>query len=120
MEEIMMRLKGLGIDCEKAEGVFEDRKAYVDAVRGFFVSQDFMRLGQSINHAQWQAAAMKAGKMSARAKELGVVGIEKQMTGIRMNINAKKKEEALGLLSLIIQKRVKTVEFFQELKREEK
>lgn len=120
MEEIIVRLKGLGIDFEKAECTFEDTKAYVDAVREFFLSQDFMRLGQSVNRSQWQAAAMKARKMSVRAKELGVVGIERQMTGVRMNINSKNKEEALGLLSLVVQKRVKIVEFFQNIKRDER
>ena len=120
MEERIVRLKGLGIDMDKAEGAFEDTEAYLNAVREYFTSQDFMRLGQAVGRSQWQAAAMKARKMSVRAGELGIVGIERQMTGIRMNINAKNKEEVLGLLALVVQKRVKVLTYFQEIKRDEK
>ena len=40
--------------------------------------------------------------------------------GIRMNINAKNKEEVLGLLANVIQKRVKILTYFQNIKRDEK
>lgn len=113
MEEILVELKLLGADKTAANIEFADDKEYVNAIRDFFFSQDFMRLGQSVNRAQWQAASMKAMKMSARAKEIGCVGIEKTMTGIRQNINTKNKEQVLQLLALLTQKRVKIITFFQ-------
>lgn len=113
MKEILMHLKRLGVDYEKASGAYEDKDEYVEAVRVFFCSLDFMRLGYAINRKQWQGAAAKAMKMSKTARELGCVGIEKQMTGIRLNINNRNSEEALQLLSVIISKRVRIIEYFQ-------
>ncbi len=118
MEEVFAKLKVLGVDVQKAESEFERADDYADAVREYFSSLDFMRLGQALSRKQWQAASMKAMKMSVRARELGCVGIEKQMTGIRMNINSKNADEALQLLSLIVAKRVKILNYFQDRKKD--
>lgn len=62
---------------------------------------------------------MKAMKMSNRARELGCVGIEKPLNGIRMNINYRNDQEALQLLSVLITKRVRILAYFQGNKGEE-
>lgn len=82
-------------------------KDYIDNVKAFVKSMDFMRLGQAINHNQWQAAAMKASKMSAEAKRLGITGFERPLTGIRQNINRRNSKEALRVMSVLITIRVR-------------
>ncbi len=120
MDEIITQLKAFGIDFDKSRGAFAEKEEYLSAVCNFFNSKDFMRLGQSVNRQQWQAAAMQARKISDKANDLGIFAIERQMKGIRMNINAKNKEEVLGLLANVIQKRVKILSYFQNIKRDEK
>lgn len=69
-------------------------------------SLDFMKLGQAINHEQWQAAAMIVRRMDMKAKEVGITGFERQFTGIRQCINRKEKAQAKQVLSIVINKRV--------------
>lgn len=123
MEEknrMIEHLKGLGVDFEASEfaaSSAETGKAqFVKEVDKFFHSLDFMRLGQAVSHGQWQSAGMKVMKMSAKAKSLGCVGMERQFTGIRGAINRRNSEEALHFLALIITKRVRIVNFYQNLK----
>ncbi len=119
MDKELLQLKKLGADYEQAVLQIAEKEAYAEAVKAFFSSHDFMRLGQAIHHKQWQAASMKAMKMSNRARELGCVGIEKSLNGIRMNINCRNDQEALQLLSVLITKRVRILAFFQGNKGEE-
>ena len=83
---------------------------YLEEVTSFVRSLEFMRLGQAISHKQWQAAAMKANKLTKEIQKLGITGFERPMTGVRQNVNRKNGEEALQALSLIINKRVKLLE----------
>lgn len=69
-------------------------------------SLDFMKLGQAINHEQWQAAAMIVRRMDMKAKEVEIDGFERQYTGIRQYINRKDKVQAKQVLSIVINKRV--------------
>lgn len=119
MDNELQQLKKLGADYEQAMPQIREKEAYTEAVKAFFSSHDFMRLGQAIHHKQWQAASMKAMKMSNRARELGCVGIEKPLNGIRMNINYRNDQEALQLLSVLITKRVRILAYFQGNKGEE-
>lgn len=119
MDNELLQLKKLGADYEQAMPQIREKEAYTEAVKAFFSSHDFMRLGQAIHHKQWQAASMKAMKMSNRARELGCVGIEKPLNGIRMNINYRNDQEALQLLSVLITKRVRILAYFQGNKGEE-
>lgn len=125
MEEknrMIEQLKGLGVDFEASEfaaSSAENAKAqFVDEVDEFIHSLDFMRLGQAVSHGQWQSAGMKVAKMSAKAKSLGCVGLERQFAGIRGAINRRNSEEALHILALIITKRVRIVTFYQNVKSE--
>lgn len=124
-QEKLQKLKGLGVDIEKsqwtkAEGDCTDAEIsqsdakhyedYVEELAKFVRSLEFMRLGQAISHKQWQAAAMKATKLTKEVQRLGITGFERPMTGVRQNVNRKNGEEALQALSLIINKRVKMLE----------
>lgn len=132
-QEKIQKLKGLGVDIEKSEWTTmrepeadygendgqdattckseEQRyESYIEELTKFIRSLEFMRLGQSISHKQWQAAAMKATKLTKEVQRLGIIGFERPMTGVRQNVNRKNAEEALQALSLIINKRVKMLE----------
>ena len=102
-------LKAKGIDFEAS--VYNDEEEFYKNLSAFINSYDFMRLGQSIHHSQWQAAAMKAQKMTQTAKNLGMTGWEHLFTGIRQNINRKNEKEALQILSQMIAKRVQVKEY---------
>lgn len=110
MEEIVNQLRSLGADIEASQYLPEDKENYVNAVKGFVRSMDFMRLGQAINHKQWQAAAMKINKMSAEARQLGMTRWERPFAGIRQNINRRNQPEALQILATIVAMRVKMME----------
>ena len=80
----------------------------------FINSLDFMKLGQAINHEQWQAAAMIVRRMDMQAKQAGLTGFERQFTGIRQCINRKDKPQAKQVLSIVISKRVQMMNQMKE------
>lgn len=107
--ELTDLLKGNGIDYSASS--YEDEEAFHADVKAFIHSYEFLQLGQSINRKQWQAAGMKAQKMSAKAKKLGMTGWENLFTGIRQNVARKNQEEALQVMASITTKRVKLMKF---------
>ncbi len=122
-QEKIQRLKGAGADIQKSVYVTDQSteqsmeqveatimEKYLEEVTSFVRSLEFMRLGQAISHKQWQAAAMKANKLTKEIQRLGIIGFERPMTGVRQNVNRKNGEEALQALSLLINKRVKLLE----------
>lgn len=82
------------------------QKVGYDKQKAFLSGLDFMKLGQAINHEQWQSAAMIIQRMSKNAKDAGVGEFDRLFTGIRQNINRKNTYEAKQLLSLVVNKRV--------------
>lgn len=80
----------------------------------FIYGLDFMKLGQAINHEQWQSAAMIIRRMDMRAKEVGITGFDRQFTGIRQCINRKDKLQAKQVLSIVINKRVQMMKQMKE------
>lgn len=103
--ELVDTLKLNGIDFSASE--YEDEDLFLNEVKTFIHSYEFMQLGQAVNRKQWQAAGMKIQKMSAKAKRLGMIGWENQFTGMKQNIARKNDREALQILSLMTTKRVK-------------
>ena len=103
--EMINQLKINGIDFASSE--YTEESLFVEDVKAFLRSYEFMQLGQAINRKQWQAAGMKIQKMSAKAKKLGMCGWENQFLGIKQNIARKNDQEALQILSLVTTKRVK-------------
>ena len=89
---------------------------YTQQQCNYINSLDFMKLGQAINHEQWQAAAMIVRRMDMKAKEVGITGFERQFTGIRQCINRKDKAQAKQVLSIVVSKRVQIIQRIQEEK----
>ena len=87
---------------------------YTQEQRQFINSLDFMKLGQAINHEQWQSAAMIVRRMDSKAKEVGMNGFERQFTGIRQCINRRDKAQAKQVLSIVVNKRVQLIKQMQE------
>lgn len=103
--EIIDQLRLNGIDFTASE--YEEEAIFVEDVKAFIHSYEFMQLGQAINRKQWQAAGMKIQKISAKAKKLGMTGWNNQFMGIKQNIARKDEKEALQILALLTTKRVK-------------
>ena len=103
--ELLDTLKLNGIDFSSSE--YEDEVLFLNDVKTFIHSYEFMQLGQAVNRKQWQAAGMKIQKMSAKAKKLGMTGWENLFTGIRQNIARKNDMDALQIMASVINKRVK-------------
>ena len=103
--EILDQLRLNCIDFAASE--YEDDSLFVEDVKSFMRSYEFMQLGQAVNRKQWQAAGMKIQKMSAKAKKLGMTGWTNQFTGMKQNIARKNDKEALQILALMTTKRVK-------------
>lgn len=103
--EIVDQLRLNGIDFIASE--YKEEALFVEDVKAFIHSYEFMQLGQVINRKQWQAAGMKIQKMSAKAKKLGMTGWENQFMGMKQNIARKNDQEALQILALMTTKRVK-------------
>lgn len=99
------QLKTNGIDF--GASIYDDEEKYIADLKAFIQSYEFIQLGQSIHRKQWQAAGMKIQKMSAKAKNLGMIGWEQLFVGIRQNIARKNDAEALQIMSVMITKRVK-------------
>ena len=63
--ELLDMLKLNGIDFSSSE--YEDEVLFLNDVKTFIHSYEFMQLGQAVNRKQWQAAGMKAGKINLPA-----------------------------------------------------
>lgn len=87
---------------------------YTEEQCQFIKSLDFMKLGQALNHEQWQSAAMIIRRMDNKAKEVEITGFERQFTGIRQCINRKDKVQAKQILSIVVNKRVQLMKQIQE------
>ena len=80
----------------------------------FIKSKDFMKLGQSIEHNNWQLAGMIAQRMQRNAKSAGVSDFDRQLVMIKQCIGGRQKTEALNALAGIVNKRVKMLSLIQE------
>lgn len=80
---------------------------YTEEQLKFLKSLDFMKLGQAINHEQWQSAAMIVRRLDACALDVGFADFERQFTGLRQCINRKNVYEAKQILALVVNKRAK-------------
>lgn len=72
----------------------------------FLKSKDFLKLGQAIEHANWQVAGMTAARMQKNAKEIGINDFDRQLIMIKQCIAGRKKNEAQNILASIVAKRV--------------
>ena len=80
----------------------------------FLKSYDFMKLGQAINHKNWQVAAMTIQRMQGRVQELGLEMFERQCTGIRQCILHKNDKQAKDILALVMAKRAQLLKCEEE------
>lgn len=80
---------------------------YTEKQLQFLKSLDFMKLGQAINHGQWQSAAMIVRRLDNFAHEAGFNDFERAFTGIRQSINRKDIYEAKQIMANVVNKRVK-------------
>ena len=72
----------------------------------FLRSKDFLKLGQAIDHGNFQVANMTAQRLQKNAKEAGISDFDRQLLMIKQCIIGKKKQEALNSLASITTKRV--------------
>ena len=78
-----------------------------DQLELFLKSLDFMKLGQTIEHENWQIAGMTAQKLQKHAKEAGTALFDRQFINIKQCIGQKNKKQAQDILAVIIAKRTK-------------
>ena len=77
----------------------------------FLKSMDFMRLGQNINHEQWQAAYMCLRRMEDNRKAVGFEEYAKHFYNLKAAINRRDVRAAKQILSLIVNIRAKWLNF---------
>lgn len=81
----------------------------------FVDSYDFMRLGQSISHGDWNAAMMIVTRMQREAHDEGLSEIfDFNLSGLRGCILSRDKVQAQDILAVITAKRVKLIRDRQE------
>lgn len=83
----------------------------------FLKSYDFMKLGQAVNHKNWQVAAMTVQRMQSRIKELELDVFERQFTGIRQCILHKNDKQAKDILALVMAKRAQFLKAYDSQER---
>lgn len=71
----------------------------------FLRSYDFMKLGQAINHQNWQVAAMTVQRMQKTAQELGMDMFERQLMNVRQCVIHKQARQAKDILAVMMAKR---------------
>ena len=71
----------------------------------FLKSYDFMKLGQAIEHGNWQVAAMTTQRMQKKAQELEMDMFVRQLTNIRQCIMHKQGKAAKDVLALMVARR---------------
>ena len=85
---------------------------YTEAQIEFLKCMDFMRLGQAIDHKQWQSASMIVRRLDDMAREAGINDFERAFTGIRQSINRKDIYEAKQIMAIVVNKRAKYLNDF--------
>lgn len=73
----------------------------------FLKSKDFMKLGQAINHKNWQVAGMTCMRLQKNAAEAGITEFTLNLTGLKQCIIHKEAKQALDILAVVVSKRVK-------------
>lgn len=71
----------------------------------FLKSYDFMKLGQALDHKNWQIAAMTLQRMQKSAQEAELDTFERQFVSIRQCVIHKQGKQAKDILALVIAKR---------------
>lgn len=71
----------------------------------FLKSYDFMKLGQALDHKNWQIAAMTVQRMQRGAQEAELTVFERQFSSIRQCIIHKQGKQAKDILALVTAKR---------------
>jgi len=82
------------------------KKEFSDEQISFLKSLDFLKLGQSIQHENWQVVLMCTKRMENGAKECGMEEFLHWFTGIRQCAFQRNKASALQLMTLVTGKRV--------------
>lgn len=121
MDNVLLRLCANNVDVHRILGECPNKDqtaSYLGELERFLKSYDFMRLGQGINHGQWNTAQMKSAAMNRTAMKLGLMSWSRQLQGIRQAAATKNREEANQLLSLIIARRVKLIELLKDIRDE--
>ena len=85
---------------------------YTEAQIEFLKCMDFMRLGQAIDHKQWQSASMIVRRLDDMAREAGINDFERAFTGMRQSINRKDIYEAKQIMAIVVNKRAKYLNDF--------
>lgn len=80
----------------------------------FLKSYDFMKLGQSIEHGNWQVAGMTAARIQKNSKEAGVTAFDRSLIMIKQCIATRKKTEAQNALAGMITKRVSMLDKYKQ------
>lgn len=102
--ELQNELKKLKLNVDK--GMENHGEEYEAKLRQFILGQDFIRLGQTVNHGRWESAMMSIRRMSQQAESLGLECFQRQFTGLRQTIARKDIPETKNILSLVIVKRI--------------
>ncbi len=76
-----------------------------DAIDRFLRSYDFMRLGQAINRAQWQSAAMIQRRMVQNAQVTGLESFQRPLANMRQAIMHKSSSDAKQILAGMVARR---------------
>lgn len=73
----------------------------------FLASKDFLKLGQAVNHENWQVALMTVTRMQKNASEACPGLFDLKLSNIRQCILHHQKSQALDILALIVAIRAK-------------
>jgi len=79
----------------------------------FLHSYDFMKLGQAIEHGNWQVAGMTAARIQRNAKEAEVSDFDRQIISLKQCIGSRQKLQAQNILAAIITKRVQMLKKYE-------
>lgn len=76
-----------------------------EAELSFLQSYDFVKLGQAVNHQNWQVAAMTVQRMQKNAQELGFDTFVRQLANIRQCVLHKQARQAKDVMAVMMAKR---------------
>ena len=69
-----------------------------------------MKIGQAVEHGNWQSAAMTLRRMQDNAAQCGVSDFDRMFTMLRQCVVSRKKAEAQNVLASVVAKRVALLE----------
>lgn len=88
------------------------QETYFLTLEKFMKGQDFVKISRAISNQQWNVALLTYRRMEESVKALGLDGLQRYFTQLRMAMIHQNMHQAQQAMVMITQKRVQLLQLF--------